>query len=50
MRVRLPGGARAKKVQLLTAGPTPRVREAAGALIITVPTVEIHEVVAIDLP
>jgi hypothetical protein len=48
VRVRLPEGARAKKVQLLTAGSTLRAREAAGVLTITVPSVEIHEVVAID--
>ena len=48
VRVRLPEGARAKKVQLLTAGSTVRAREAAGVLTITVPSVEIHEVVAID--
>jgi hypothetical protein len=49
VRVRLPEGARAGKVQLLTAGTSPRVDAAAGTLTVTVPSVEVHEVVAIDL-
>jgi Hypothetical glycosyl hydrolase 6/Beta-galactosidase trimerisation domain len=48
-RIRLPGGARAKKVQLLTAGSSPRVQEAGGVLTVTVPSVEVHEVVAVDI-
>ena len=49
VRVRLPEGARAKKIQLLTAGSTVRAREAAGVLTMSVPSVEIHEVVAVDI-
>jgi hypothetical protein len=49
VRVRVPGAARARSVQLLTAGATPRVQEAGGVLTVTVPAVEVHEVVAIDL-
>jgi hypothetical protein len=48
-RIRLPGAARAKKVQLLTAGSSPRVQEAGGVLTVTVPSVEVHEVVAVDI-
>jgi hypothetical protein len=48
-RVRLPAGARASKVQLLTAGTVPRVQRSAGVLTITVPSVGVHEVIAIDL-
>jgi hypothetical protein len=48
-RIRIPGGARAKKVQLLTAGTTPRTQAAGGVLTVTVPSVEVHEVIAIDL-
>jgi hypothetical protein len=48
-RIRLPGGARPRKVQLLTAGLTPRVEEANGVLTVTVPSIECHEVIAIDL-
>jgi hypothetical protein len=48
-RVRLPAGTRASKVQLLTAGTVPRVQRSAGVLTITVPSVGVHEVIAIDL-
>ena len=49
VRIRLPEGVEAKKVQLLTAGTVLRDRSAAGILQVTVPFVEVHEVVAIDL-
>jgi hypothetical protein len=47
--VRLPRGKRAARVQLLAAGGTPPVREEAGALHLAVPSILVHEVVAIDL-
>ena len=47
--VRLPAGSRAKKVQLLSNGQTPRVQEANGVMTLTVPSVLDLEVVAIDL-
>lgn len=47
-RIRLPEGTRARKVQLLTAGITPRVEQANGVLTVTVPAIEAHEVIAID--
>ncbi len=47
--VRLPEGARAKKVHLLVAGTTPRVHHHGSELAVTVPSVLDHEVVAIDL-
>jgi hypothetical protein len=48
-RIRLPGGTSAKEVQLLTAG-TRLVPEASGdTLVVSVPSVDIHEVIAIDL-
>ena len=47
-RVRLPDGARAKKVQLLTAGASPRVDQSGSMLTVTVPSVDVHEVIAID--
>jgi hypothetical protein len=48
-RIRLPGGTSAKGVQLLTAG-TRVVPEASGdTLVVSVPSVDIHEVIAIDL-
>jgi hypothetical protein len=49
VRVRLPDGAQAKKVQLLTAGTIPRVQPADRVLTVTVPSVDVHEVIAIDL-
>jgi hypothetical protein len=48
VRVRLPEGTRAKTVRLLTAGTTLPVRQANGVLTATVPSVDVHEVVAID--
>ena len=48
-KIRLPAGTRAAKVQLLTAGTTPRVQESSGVLTVTVPSVDVHEVIAIDL-
>ena len=48
-RIRLPEGVRPTKVQLLTAGTVPRTSQANGILTVTVPSVEVHEVIAIDL-
>ena len=48
-RVRLPTSARAKTVRLLTAGSTPRVQQSDGLLTVTVPSVDVHEVIAIDV-
>jgi hypothetical protein len=45
--IRLPG--KAKKVQLLVSGQTPRVQEANGVLTLTIPSIVDHEVVAVDL-
>jgi hypothetical protein len=49
VKVRLPRGKKARKVQLLVAGGSPHVREVAGTLTLTVPSIAVHEVVAIDL-
>lgn len=49
VRIRMPSGTRARKVQLLTAGNAPRVDERGGSLNVTVPSVDVHEVVAIDI-
>jgi hypothetical protein len=48
-RIHLPAGARAKKVHLLTAGSSPRVEGTGSVLTVTVPSVDVHEVIAIDL-
>jgi hypothetical protein len=47
--VRLPSGAKAKKVRLLVSGQTPRVRETGETVTLTIPSILDHEVVAIDL-
>jgi hypothetical protein len=49
LRIRVPAGARAKSVHLLTAGTAPRVQEDGGVVTVVVPGVDVHEVVAIDL-
>ena len=47
--VRLPDGAKVKRVQLLASGQTPRVRESNGTISLTIPSILDHEVIAIDL-
>ncbi len=47
--VRLPAGARAKKVQFLSGAAAPHVRQSGDALTLTVPSVLDIEVIAIDL-
>lgn len=49
VRVRLPEGRRPRKIQLLVNGGTPRTEQAQGYLTVFVPSVSVHEVVAIDL-
>lgn len=49
VRLKLPEGARAKKVQLLVGGQTPRTEESGGWLTLTVPSILYHEVVAVDV-
>jgi hypothetical protein len=49
VKVLLPRGKKARKVQLLVAGGSPQVRESPGSLTLTVPSILVHEVVAIDL-
>ena len=49
VRIRLPGGVRPQKVHLLTAGTTLNAAVSAGICSVTVPSVDVHEVIAIDL-
>ncbi len=49
VRVRLPEGKKPRKVQFLVSGNAPRVRENAGFLELAVPSILLHEVLAIDL-
>ena len=48
VRVRLPAETRVTRVQLLTAGTSPPVDRSGSVLTVTVPSVDVHEVVAID--
>jgi hypothetical protein len=47
--VRLPDGAKVKRVQLLVSAQVPRVRESNGSVSLTIPSIVDHEVIAIDL-
>ena len=49
VRVRLPEGRNARRVQLLVSGQAARFEEAGGWVSLAVPGVGIHEVVAVDL-
>jgi hypothetical protein len=49
VRVRLSPDLRLGKVQLLTAGNAPRTARSGNVLTVTVPSVDVHEVIAIDL-
>jgi hypothetical protein len=49
VRVRLPAGLRAARVHLLAAGITPDVHSEGDVLVVRVPAVLAHEVVAVDL-
>jgi hypothetical protein len=49
VKVRLPAGSSAKAAHLLVAGSTPAIHRTSTDLIITVPSILDHEVVAIDL-
>jgi hypothetical protein len=49
VKLRLLDSRRARKVQLLVGGGSPRATESGGWLTITVPSVLDHEVVAVDL-
>jgi hypothetical protein len=48
-RIQLPAGSRVRRVQLLTAGVSPRVERAGSVVTVTVPSIDVHEVIAIDL-
>jgi hypothetical protein len=48
-RIRLPEGARPAKVKLLTSGKTVAADVRNGVLRVTVPSVDVHEVIALDL-
>ncbi len=49
VKIRLPNGKPPTKVQLLTAGATPRTTRSGDILTVTVPSIDVHEVVAVEL-
>jgi hypothetical protein len=49
VRIRLPEGAQPERVRLLAAGSTPKFQQAGRMLTVQVPSVELHEIIAIDL-
>jgi len=49
VRLTLPEGQRAKRIQLLVGGKEPPTSNAGGLVEITVPSIGVHEVIAIDL-
>lgn len=49
VRMRLPAGTRARSVQLLVSGARPPYRQSGDWLSLTVPSIGVHEVVAVDL-
>lgn len=48
VRMRLPDGLRATRVRLLTSGTEPDAEDRDGVLSLRVPSIGVHEVVAID--
>lgn len=49
VRITLPPGRRARKVTLLVSGKTPAHRESNGVLSLELPSIDLHEVIGIDL-
>jgi Hypothetical glycosyl hydrolase 6 len=48
-RIRLPEGVQARTVRLLTAGTASRPQQSNGVVSVSIPSVDVHEVIAIDL-
>jgi hypothetical protein len=49
VRLRLPAGKTARNVQLLVSGKSPQTQTSGGVLTVTIPSIGIHEIVAVDL-
>jgi hypothetical protein len=49
LRIRLPDGRRVRKAHFLVSGKTPVYHEAGGIVSLTVPSIDLHEVIALDL-
>ncbi|HKE04132.1 MAG TPA: hypothetical protein VKE91_08730, partial [Blastocatellia bacterium] len=48
-RIRIPEGRRVRKAYFLVSGKTPAYRESGGVVSLTVPSIDLHEVIALDL-
>jgi hypothetical protein len=49
VRVQLPAGKSARKIQLLVSGQAPRTQNSGNSIEVLVPSIGVHEVIAIDL-
>ncbi|MBI1760782.1 MAG: hypothetical protein HYR56_05025, partial [Acidobacteria bacterium] len=49
VRIHIPDGRRVSKAHFLVSGATPNWRQTGDAVTVTVPSIELHEVVALDL-
>jgi Hypothetical glycosyl hydrolase 6/Beta-galactosidase trimerisation domain len=49
VRIRVPDGRRVRKAHFLVSGKTPVYRESGGVVSLTVPSIDLHEVIALDL-
>jgi hypothetical protein len=49
VRVRVPDGLRARQIRLLVGGEAPPFRQSGQWLEVVVPSIRVHEVVAVDL-
>jgi len=49
VRIRVPSGRRVRNVKLLVSGGTPSYRQESGAIALEIPSIGLHEVVALDL-
>lgn len=49
VRIRVPAGRRVRKASFLVSGKTPVWQQAAGVVTLRVPSIELHEVIALDL-
>jgi hypothetical protein len=49
VRVRAPDGRRLRKARFLVSGKTPVYRESGGVVSLTIPSIDLHEVIALDL-
>jgi len=49
IRIRVPDGRRVRKAHFLVSGKTPDYSESGGVVSLTLPSIDLHEVIALDL-